>query len=177
MSNSLRPHGYSPQGSSMHGIFQARILKWVAISSSRRSKGQEIEPTSLVSPALAGGFFTYVSPRKPKQNAYFCQLFLEKALENCMTVVLPFPPSKSIKLEIHDLAGVLAWGTLGMRCVVQSSLPSRLFLLAGTPRCCGFPLGGLGGVPSFFQKSITGQECHLLNPSTCSSEAFESFKF
>jgi hypothetical protein len=32
----------------------------------------------------------------------------KKALEKCMTVVLPFPPSKSIKLEIHDLAGVLA---------------------------------------------------------------------
>ena len=56
--------------------------------------GQEIESTSLVSPALAGGLFTYVSPRKPKLNAHFCQLFLEKALENCMTVVLPFPPSK-----------------------------------------------------------------------------------
>ena len=56
--------------------------------------GQEIEPTSLMSPALAGGFFTYVSPRKPKLNACFCQLFLEKTLENCTTVVLPFPPSK-----------------------------------------------------------------------------------
>ena len=29
--------GYSPPGSSAHGIFQARILEWVAISSSRRS--------------------------------------------------------------------------------------------------------------------------------------------
>ena len=29
--------GYSPPGSSVHGIFQARILQWVAISSSRRS--------------------------------------------------------------------------------------------------------------------------------------------
>ena len=27
----------SPPGSSIHGIFQARILKWVAVSSSRRS--------------------------------------------------------------------------------------------------------------------------------------------
>ena len=27
----------SPPGSSLHGIFQARILKWVAVSSSRRS--------------------------------------------------------------------------------------------------------------------------------------------
>ena len=29
--------GCSPPGSSVHGIFQARILEWVAISSSRRS--------------------------------------------------------------------------------------------------------------------------------------------
>ena len=29
------PLDYSPQGSSAHGIFQARILEWVAISSSR----------------------------------------------------------------------------------------------------------------------------------------------
>ena len=31
----LRPHGRSPPGSSAHGILQARILEWVAISSSR----------------------------------------------------------------------------------------------------------------------------------------------
>ena len=38
MSNSLRPHGLcSPPGSSVHGILQARILEWVAISFSRES--------------------------------------------------------------------------------------------------------------------------------------------
>ena len=31
------PMDYSPPGSSVQGIFQARILKWVAISSSRGS--------------------------------------------------------------------------------------------------------------------------------------------
>ena len=31
------PMDYSPSGSSVHGIFQARILEWIAISSSRRS--------------------------------------------------------------------------------------------------------------------------------------------
>ena len=31
------PVDYSPPGSSVHGIFQARILEWVAISFSRRS--------------------------------------------------------------------------------------------------------------------------------------------
>ena len=34
----LQPHGlYSPPGSSVHGLFQARILEWVAISFSRGS--------------------------------------------------------------------------------------------------------------------------------------------
>ena len=41
----------SPLGSSVCGILRARILEWVAISSSRGSS----QPTSL---ALAGGFFT-----------------------------------------------------------------------------------------------------------------------
>ena len=44
--------GCSPPGSSVHGIFQARILEWVAISSSRRSSWPRIEPISPVSPAL-----------------------------------------------------------------------------------------------------------------------------
>ena len=35
MSESLRPQGLQPSGSSVHGIFQARILEWVAISNSR----------------------------------------------------------------------------------------------------------------------------------------------
>ena len=43
MYNSLWPHGLdcSPQGSSVHGILQARILEWVAISFSRGSSGTQ----------------------------------------------------------------------------------------------------------------------------------------
>ena len=37
MSDSLQPHECSPPGSSVHEILQARILEWVAISSSRGS--------------------------------------------------------------------------------------------------------------------------------------------
>ena len=48
----------SPLGSSAYGIFQARILKWVAISFSRGLPNPGIELKSLVSPALAGRFFT-----------------------------------------------------------------------------------------------------------------------
>ena len=48
----------SPPGSSVHAISQARILEWVAISSSRGSSQPGIKPTSPVSPVLAGRFFT-----------------------------------------------------------------------------------------------------------------------
>ena len=46
----------SPPGSSVHGIFQARILEWVAIFY-LDFPNPGIELTSLASPALAGGFF------------------------------------------------------------------------------------------------------------------------
>jgi len=52
------PMDCSPQGSSVHGILQARILEWVAISFSRDLPDPGIIP---VSPALAGGFFLLLS--------------------------------------------------------------------------------------------------------------------
>ena len=55
------PMDYSPPGSSTHGIFQARILKWVAISSSRGSS--QPRDQTWVS-CIAGGFFTTELPGK-----------------------------------------------------------------------------------------------------------------
>ena len=54
------PMDYSPPGSSIHGIFQARVLEWVAILYSRVSNLPDsgIKLASLVSPALADRFFT-----------------------------------------------------------------------------------------------------------------------
>ena len=52
------PIDYSPPVSSVHGISQARILECIAISYTRESFNPGIEPTSLASPPLAGGFFT-----------------------------------------------------------------------------------------------------------------------
>ena len=61
VSDSLRPHGlYSLPGSSAHGIFQARVLEWVAIVFSAE---QNIIP--LIPPFLQILFFppfTYCSP-------------------------------------------------------------------------------------------------------------------
>ena len=43
---------YSLPGSSVHGIAQARILEWVAISSPRQLPYPEIKPVSSMSLAL-----------------------------------------------------------------------------------------------------------------------------
>ena len=51
----------SPPGSSVHGIFQARILEWVAIPFSRGS----FQPRDLTQVScIAGGFFTIWAPRE-----------------------------------------------------------------------------------------------------------------
>ena len=49
------PMDCSLLGSSVHGICEARILEWVAISFSRNLPHPGIKP---LFPALAGGFFT-----------------------------------------------------------------------------------------------------------------------
>ena len=56
------PIDCSPPGSSAHGIFQARVLEWVAIPSPGDLLNTGNEPASLASPALAGGFFTTEPP-------------------------------------------------------------------------------------------------------------------
>ena len=53
VSDSLRPHGLCPLGSSVHGVSQARLLEWVAISSSR---GSSWPRDGTGSPALADSF-------------------------------------------------------------------------------------------------------------------------
>ena len=46
------PMDYSPPGSSVHRIFQARILEWVAVFSPGDLPNPGLEPMSPVSPAL-----------------------------------------------------------------------------------------------------------------------------
>ena len=60
----------SPPGESVHGILQARILEWIAMPSSRDLLDPGMEPMSLVSPALAGEFFTASTTW---ETLYICQ--------------------------------------------------------------------------------------------------------
>ena len=53
------PMDYSPPGSSVHGILQARILEWVAMPFSPGDlPNPGVKRRSFLSPALAGRFFT-----------------------------------------------------------------------------------------------------------------------
>ena len=59
----------SPPGSSVHGIFQARVLEWVTMPSSRGySRPRDRTHDSCIS-GLAGRFFTTEPPRSPKEWA------------------------------------------------------------------------------------------------------------
>ena len=59
------PMDCSCQGSSVPGIFHARILEWVAFSPLEDLPNPGIEPMSPASPSLAGRFFTPARPGKP----------------------------------------------------------------------------------------------------------------
>ena len=65
------PKDCSPPGSSVHGIPQARLLEWVAIPLSRGSSQPRDRTTSLMSPALAEGFFTTSTTWEEICNFYF----------------------------------------------------------------------------------------------------------
>ena len=56
------PMNYSLPCSAVHGVFLARLLEQVAISSSGDLTHPGIEP---MSPVLAGGFFSTEPPGKP----------------------------------------------------------------------------------------------------------------
>ena len=59
------PMDYSPLGSSVHGILEARILEWIAISFSRG-----IFPIQGSNPGLllAGIFFTILATTEAQEN-------------------------------------------------------------------------------------------------------------
>ena len=61
---------YSPSGSSVHGIFQARVLTWVAISISRRFPWLGDGPQGWNPLALADGFLITKPPGKPCQQVF-----------------------------------------------------------------------------------------------------------
>ena len=81
LSDSLDLMNYSPPGSSVHGIFQAKILKWVAISSSRKSSWPRDQ--THVS-CIAGSLLHYrwILDQRSCQGILWYMLFMYKVVHN-----------------------------------------------------------------------------------------------
>ena len=67
------PMDHSPQSSSVQGVFQARVVEWVAMLSSRDLPDPGIEPESPVSPALKTVSLPLIYQGSPKlwYNTYY----------------------------------------------------------------------------------------------------------
>ena len=87
MSHSLRPGDCSPPGTSVHGILQERILKWVTISSSRGSSHPRDWAWVPRVSCIAGGFFTTNAIWEAHTAVYTCQ---------CCLSLFPLSPSPSV---------------------------------------------------------------------------------
>ena len=90
-------------GSSVHGIFQARILERVAISSSRGSPGPRDQTQVCCISYIAGGFFT----AEPSGKPYFVysSVYMRRRKRQATPVLLP---GKS--LGWRSLVGYSPWG-------------------------------------------------------------------
>ena len=84
VSDSLRPLGLQPIGSSVHGILQASILEWVAISFSRASSGPR--DGSQVS-CTAGRSFSISATREAAESIHISRVYsiywAVRALRSC----------------------------------------------------------------------------------------------
>ena len=111
------PMDCSLPGSSVRGILQARILEWIAMPSSRDLPDLGIQPTSLMSLALAGMFFTTAAT---------------KSLQSCPTLCDPIdssPPGSSVP-------GILQARILGWVAISFSNACMHAKLLQSCPTLC-----------------------------------------
>ena len=137
------PMDCSKPGSSVHGILQARILEWVAISYSRGSS--QPRGWTCVSPALAGRFFSTEPSGKPHVYVYiyinsfipynspmiavpFCTVLIcnhllkvtDRRLKISMQIQAYFP-LHPVLLAIVDSWATIKWGELdSCPCCVTS---------------------------------------------------------
>ena len=96
------PIDCSPRGSSDYGILQARILEWVDMTSSWGSSLLRDQIQYLLSPALAGGFFTtsaiWEAPGSMMPRVKIC---IETEPLRCLCSLCQASPSSLVKLQYY----------------------------------------------------------------------------
>ena len=135
-------------GSPVDGMFQARILEWVAISFSRESTQPGIKP---VSPALAGVFFPTEPSRKPlpfHQPQFSCSVMSDSLQPHALWHTrLPCPSPTPGACSLKSIESVTPSNHLILCCpllLLPSILPSiRVFSIESAlhirwPKYCSF---------------------------------------
>ena len=110
MSSSCGPMDCSPPGSSVHGIFQARKLEWVAISFSRGSSWPRDRTYIFRVSCIAGGFLTRWVIREAllvwtiDWNKYSMELVLSLGLMRpCISLQVSWNSAPTVRTIQEDL--------------------------------------------------------------------------
>ena len=100
------PMDCSLSGSSIHGILQAKILEWVAVSF-RDLLGPGMKLMSLISPVLAVGLFVFffltISTTWEARSVHNCNLFKPEIFSFLIHKVLPPQADQEIKNSLVQL--------------------------------------------------------------------------
>ena len=112
------PMDCSQTSSSVRGIFQERLLEWVAIPYSRGSSSpRNWTLVSLVSPALTSGFFTTAPPGKPRPWIWTWTISGYMVSDKLLSPFEKFHgtgfKAGYIYIRTGSTFDVLDWGTLG----------------------------------------------------------------
>ena len=142
------PMDHSLPGSSVRGIFQARILEWVACHALLQGifPTHRWNPASLTSLVLADGFFTIIATWQELQNGTafpFASILLP---------VLSPPPGTTILLQCS--------ATSSRKPSLISPTGSKCFLLYTLPAVYLYHLDG----PDLFPPSITARSAFSSAP-------------
>ena len=90
----------SPTGSSIHAIFQARVLEWVAISSPWVPSQSRDQTCITCVSCIAGRFFITDSPGKSQHTPYLCP----ELHQMVFLVVWSAEQSSSSRARAHGLS-------------------------------------------------------------------------
>ena len=104
------PVDCNPSGFPVHGILQARILQWIALSSSRGLPNPRIEPASHESQALVGRFYTMSTTWEvPGHKILIAQ---SEGIFSLFSKILDFafPPAVILMVTIWNTLFCVPWG-------------------------------------------------------------------
>ena len=94
-------------GFSVHGISQAGTLEWAVISSFRDLPNPGVDLDSLVSPVLAGGFFT----TEPSGKVYHGEEGSSKTKTSSVPIFIHFVIPSTVLTEQYSVLGVTVLST------------------------------------------------------------------